>query len=69
MRLPCHWERCDGLLTDLARLTRRVQITTDGHRPYIEAVEAAFGNDVDYAMLIKYYGTDPNEAGSVRRRC
>ncbi len=37
------------------------QITTDGHRPYIEAVEQSFGKDVDYAMLIKQYGSDPSE--------
>ncbi len=50
-----------AFLTDLApRLRNRVQITTDGHRPYIEAIEEAFGQDVDYAILIKYYGTDPN---------
>jgi IS1 family transposase len=42
---------------DLAsRLTNRVQITTDGHRPYLEAIEGAFGADVDYAMLQKIYG-------------
>jgi len=39
-----------------SRLTTRVQITTDGHRAYAEAVEGAFGMDVDYAMLIKLYG-------------
>jgi IS1 family transposase len=45
---------------DLAsRLTTRVQITTDGHRPYLEAIEGAFGADVDYAMLVKLYGPDP----------
>jgi IS1 family transposase len=50
-----------AFLLDLAsRLQNRVQITTDGHRPYLEAVEAAFGHDVDYAMLIKFYGNDPN---------
>jgi IS1 family transposase len=43
------------------RLLNRVQITTDGHRPYIEAIEQAFGKDVDYAMLIKEYGADPSE--------
>jgi IS1 family transposase len=43
------------------RLRNRVQITTDGHRPYIEAIEAAFGKDVDYAMLVKEYGIDPRE--------
>src|SRR5271169_667162 len=45
-------------MEDLAsRVTTRVQITTDGHRAYAEAVEGAFGLDVDYAMLIKLYGT------------
>ncbi|MFZ0863788.1 MAG: hypothetical protein ABR881_27735 [Candidatus Sulfotelmatobacter sp.] len=34
-------------------MTTRIQITTDGHRAYAEAVEGAFGMDVDYAMLIK----------------
>jgi IS1 family transposase len=44
-------------MEDLAsRLTTRIQITTDGHRAYAEAVEGAFGMDVDYAMLIKLYG-------------
>lgn len=42
---------------DLAgRLANRVQITTDGHKPYLQAIEDAFGDDVDYAMLIKKYG-------------
>jgi IS1 family transposase len=45
---------------DLAsRLRHRVQITTDGHRPYIEAVETAFGRDVDYSILQKLYGSIP----------
>ena len=39
-----------------ARLANRVQITTDGHTAYLEAVEGAFGGDVDYAQLIKLYG-------------
>ncbi len=38
------------------RLANRVQLTTDGHRAYLEAVEGAFGSDVDYAMLVKLYG-------------
>ena len=38
------------------RLANRVQLTTDGHRVYLQAVEGAFGNDVDYAMLVKIYG-------------
>jgi IS1 family transposase len=45
---------------DLAsRLVNRVQITTDGHRAYLEAIEGSFGADVDYAMLVKHYGPDP----------
>jgi IS1 family transposase len=44
-------------MEDLAsRGSTRIQITTDGHRAYAEAVEGAFGMDVDYAMLIKLYG-------------
>ena len=37
-----------------------MQLTTDGHRPYLQAVEDAFGSDIDYAMLIKLYGSDPD---------
>jgi len=47
-------------ISDLAlRLRHRVQLTSDGHRPYLEAVENAFGADVDYAVLQKLYGADP----------
>ena len=46
-------------MEDLAsRVSTRIQITTDGHRAYADAVEGAFGMDVDYAMLIKLYGND-----------
>jgi IS1 family transposase len=38
------------------RLATRVQLTSDGHKAYLEAVEGAFGADVDYAMLVKIYG-------------
>lgn len=38
------------------RLANRVQLTSDGHKPYLEAVEGAFGADIDYAMLVKIYG-------------
>ena len=41
------------------RLANRVQLTTDGHRAYLEAVEGAFGGDVDYAQLVKLYGEAP----------
>lgn len=39
-----------------ARLANRVQLTTDGHRPYLEAVAGAFQGGIDYAMLVKLYG-------------
>lgn len=46
---------------DLAeRLANRVQLTTDGHRVYLSAVESAFGSEIDYAMLVKIYGADKN---------
>ncbi|MGH9747224.1 MAG: IS1 family transposase [Candidatus Acidiferrales bacterium] len=46
-------------MDDLAsRLASRVQLTTDGHRVYLNAVEGAFGSGVDYAMLVKLYGND-----------
>jgi IS1 family transposase len=51
-----------AFVSDLAgRLSgeARVQITTDGHVPYVMAVERAFGSDVDYAMLQKIYGVSP----------
>jgi IS1 family transposase len=47
-------------MDDLAsRLANRVQLTSDGHKAYLEAVEGAFGSDVDYAMLVKIYGPAP----------
>ncbi len=55
---------------DLAdRLTNQVQLTTDGHRPYLEAVESAFGVDIDYAMLIKIYGSDQTEKRYSPAKC
>ncbi len=49
-----------GLMDDLkSRLANRVQLTTDGHRAYLEAVEGAFGADIDYGMLVKLYGESP----------
>lgn len=52
-----------AFIDDLSRrLTNRVQLTSDGHRAYLEAVEGAFGGDVDYAMLVKNYGTSPDSA-------
>ena len=50
------------LMDDLrSRLAHRVQLTTDGHAAYLEAVEGAFGGDVDYAQLIKLYGASGKE--------
>jgi len=47
-------------MTDLAsRLRWRVQLTTDGHKPYLGAVEDTFGAQIDYATLTKLYGSDP----------
>ncbi len=55
-------------IDDLAsRLANRVQLTTDGHKPYIEAVEGAFGNNIDYAMLVKHY-SNPGEAKQAQKR-
>jgi IS1 family transposase len=45
------------------RLANRVQVTTDGHRAYLAAIEEGFGADVDYAQLIKLYGEVPHPAG------
>jgi hypothetical protein len=48
---------------DLAsRLAGRIQLTSDGHKAYLEAVEGAFGADIDYAMLVKIYGASPESA-------
>lgn len=48
-------------MQDLAgRLANRVQLTTDGHRAYLEAVEAAFGADIDFVQLVKIYGAAQN---------
>jgi len=48
----------DIFIKDLAsRLKNKVQLTTDGHKAYLNAVEDAFGGDIDYAMLIKVYGS------------
>ncbi len=53
-------EAAANFISDLApRLASRVQITSDGHRPYLEAIEGAFGGAIDYAMLIKMYGPAP----------
>jgi IS1 family transposase len=47
------------------RLANRIQLTSDGHRPYLLAVEDAFGADIDFSMLIKLYGRETGK-GEVR---
>ena len=48
-----------------SRLKNRVQLTSDGHKAYLEAVEQAFGCEIDYAMLVKLYGTEPEERSGI----
>ncbi len=56
-----------AFIDDLAsRVSTRIQITSDGLRFYAEAVEGAFGAEVDYAMLIKLYGAPVQEESSTR---
>jgi IS1 family transposase len=48
-----------NFISDLAgRLTNRVQVTSDGLKLYVDAVDAAFGGDVDFAQLVKHYGSE-----------
>ena len=65
-KLICSWKigtrgasTAYALMHDLEkRLANRIQLTADGHRVYLEAVESAFGAQIDYAMLVKLYGND-----------
>lgn len=58
------------MLDVAGRVVGRVQLTTDGHKAYLEAVEGAFGADVDYAMLIKLFGeVNPGEARYSPPKC
>ena len=66
-KLICNWfvggrdaEFAQAFMNDLAaRLNNRVQMTTDGHKAYLSAIDNAFGNDIDYAQLVKLYGNQP----------
>ena len=52
-----------AFIGDLAlRLANKMQLTSDGHKPYLEAVEHSFGADIDYAMLVKIYAMRPARA-------
>src|SRR5205823_218243 len=66
-KLICAWsvgkrdpETACEFIRDLAgRLANRVQLTTDGLKMYLTAVTDGFGEEIDYAMLVKVYGNDP----------
>lgn len=61
-------EYAEAFINDLAsRLSGRIQLTTDGLKTYIDAVEGAFGRDIDFAQLVKTYGTDGQTTGDARR--
>jgi IS1 family transposase len=58
-----------AFIRDLAdRLASRVQLTTDGHKVYLEAVESAFGSAIDFAMLVKMFEGDSGKAAPAERR-
>jgi IS1 family transposase len=60
-------ETACAFVADLAgRLANRVQLTTDGHKAYPEAVEGAFGGEIDYAQLVKIYENDTGNTSDVR---
>lgn len=66
-KLICNWfvggrdaDFANHFMGDLAaRLNKRVQLTTDGHKAYLNAVDSAFENEIDYAQLVKLYGNTP----------
>jgi len=58
-------ETAHAFMQDVAsRISNRIQVTTDGHRVYADAVEDAFGADIDYAMLVKIYGASDDSQES-----
>jgi IS1 family transposase len=69
-KLICNWfvggrdaEFAELMMNDLAtRLNSRVQTTTDGHKVYMQAIEGAFGAEIDYAQLVKMFGNAPDTA-------
>jgi IS1 family transposase len=71
--IPCWYvgnqdaEAAYHFMQDLAgRLAHRVQLTTDAHRPYLKAVEDAFGTEIDFAQLVKIYGKSFNDSPEAR---
>jgi IS1 family transposase len=64
---PRNTEAAMEFIHDLAsRLSNRVQLTTDGHKPYLEAVESAFGGKIQYAQLVKIYGASPSRQDQIK---
>jgi IS1 family transposase len=69
-KLICNWfvggrdaDYAKLFMDDLAsRLNNRVQMTTDGHKAYLQAIEGAFGSEIDYAQLVKMFGAAPESA-------
>ena len=61
-------EHGHSFIADLAsRLSNRIQLSTDGLKIYVNAVEAAFGSEIDYGMLIKHYANPEETKGATRR--
>ena len=59
----------NAFMLDIAdRLATRVQLTSDGHRPYLDAIEGSFGNNIDFAMLAKTYEGDSGKRASAEQR-
>jgi IS1 family transposase len=64
---PRNAQAAHEFISDLAgRLATKVQLTTDGHHPYLEAVETSFGGNIDYAMLIKIYANSGSKKDETR---
>lgn len=56
-------------MEDMAsRLTNRVQLTTDGHHAYLEAVTDSFGSQIDFAQLVKIYGSSSDSNSPTERK-
>src|ERR1700733_195234 len=62
------WYTAKAFVDDLAaRMANRIQLTTDGNRLYFHALQAAFGSDIDYAILMKIYGGTVKETATETR--
>jgi IS1 family transposase len=63
----CDAKTANAFMLDLkSRITNQVQVTPDGHKVYVNAVENAFGSGIDYSMLVKVYGAPLQEDASTR---